>query len=395
MKKKITAVALILAMAATAMLTGCGGAADTTAEGESASASGDVIKIGALEPITGGMAAGGAMEIEGFEIAQSERPTVTVGGKEYTIEIVKADNKSDKVEAANAATKLIEEDQVSVILGSYSSTPSLGAYDVVRNGNVPAIGVSCTNPAVTEGNDNYFRVCFIDPYQGSVMANYAYNTLGAKTAAVTTEQGNDYSVGLAQYFKEEFEKLGGTVYEAAYQTGDQDFNAQITSLKANNPDVFFVPGNFTEAAMFIKQAKQAGVEVPMLGGDTYEVQEFLDVAGAEAEGVEFSAFFDADAELTPLTKEFVTNYRNNNNGNDPAGVTALAYDAYMLACDAIEAADSTDPVAIRDALAQADFTGVTGPVKFDENGDPTKAAVIKKVEGGKFVYADAVTVPAE
>ncbi len=394
MKKKITAAALVLAMAATAMLTGCGGSG-AEAEGEGSAASGDVVKIGALEPITGGMAAGGAMEIEGFEIAQSERPTVNVGGKEYTIEIVKADNKSDKVEAANAATKLIEEDQVSVILGSYSSTPSLGAYDVVRNGNVPAIGVSCTNPAVTEGNDNYFRVCFIDPYQGSVMANYAYNTLGAKTAAVTTEQGNDYSVGLAQYFKEEFEKLGGTVYEQAYQTGDQDFNAQITSLKSQNPDVFFVPGNFTEAAMFIKQAKQAGVTVPMLGGDTYEVQEFLDVAGAEAEGVEFSAFFDADADLTPLTKEFVTNYRNNNNGNDPAGVTALAYDAYMLACDAIEAAGSTDPVAIRDAIAQIDFTGVTGPVKFDENGNPTKAAVIKKVESGKFVYADEVTVPAE
>lgn len=397
MKKKIMAVALTLAMAASVMLTGCGGGAaeGTDAAGEtgeaSAEASGDVIKIGVLQPITGGMAAGAAIEIEGIELAQSERPTVTVDGKEYTVELVKADNKSDKVEAANAATKLIEQDQVSVILGSYSSTPSLGAYDVIRNGSVPAIGISCTNPAVTEGNDNYFRVCFIDPYQGKVMANYAYNTLGAKTAAVTTEQGNDYSVGLAQYFKDEFESLGGTVYEAAYQTGDQDFNAQITALKANNPDVFFVPGNFTEAAMFIKQAKQAGVEVPMLGGDTYEVQEFIDVAGAESEGVLFSAFFDADAELTPLTKDFVAKYREANGGKDPAGVTALGYDAYNLACDAIEAANSTDPAAIRDALAAADFTGVTGPVKFDENGNPTKAAVIKKVENGKFVYADAVT----
>lgn len=389
MKKKITAIALMLAMACTAMLTGCGSTGDSASE---SAASGDVVKIGVLQPITGGMAAGGAIEIEGIEIANAERPTVTIDGKEYKVELVKADNKSDKVEAANAATKLIEEDQVSIILGSYSSTPSLGAYDVIRNGSVPAIGVSCTNPAVTEGNDNYFRVCFIDPYQGAVMANYAFNNLGARTAAVTTEQGNDYSVGLAQYFKEEFTKLGGTVYEAAYQTGDQDFNAQITSLKSNNPDVFFVPGNFTEAAMFIKQAKQAGVDVPMLGGDTYEVQEFVDVAGAEGEGVLFSAFFDADAELTPLTKAFVENYRTNNNGNDPAGVTALAYDAYNLACDAIEAANSTDPAAIRDALAAADFTGVTGPVKFDENGNPTKAAVIKKIVDGKFVYEDEVTV---
>ncbi len=390
MKKKIMAVAIIAALTLTS-LTGCGGGA--AEEGtDSAAASGDTVKIGVLQPITGGMAAGAAIEIEGIELANSERPTVNIGGKDVTVELVKADNKSDKVEAANAATKLIEQDEVSVILGSYSSTPSLGAYDVVRNGNVAAVGISCTNPAVTEGNDNYFRVCFIDPYQGQVMANYAYNKLGAKTAAVTTEQGNDYSVGLAQYFKAEFEKLGGTVYEAAYQTGDQDFNAQITSLKANNPDIFFVPGNFTEAAMFIKQAKQNGVTVPLLGGDTYEVQEFLDVAGAESEGVEFSAFFDPDAELTPLTKEFVQKYRDANGGKDPAGVTALAYDAYNLVCDAIEAAGTTDPVAIRDALAASDFTGVTGPVKFDENGNPTKAAVIKKVENGKFVFADQVTV---
>ncbi len=392
MKKKLMAVVLTVAMAATAMLTGCGSTADTDATADGSAASGDTIKIGVFQPITGGMAAGGAIEIEGIELANAERPTVTIDGKEVTVELVKADNKSDKVEAANAVTKLIEEDQVSVILGSYSSTPSLGAYDVVRNGSVPAIGISCTNPAVTEGNDNYFRVCFIDPYQGKVMANYAYNTLGATTAAVTTEQGNDYSVGLAQYFKAEFEALGGTVYEAAYQTGDQDFNAQITSLKANNPDVYFVPGNFTEAALFIKQAKQAGIEVPMLGGDTYEVQEFLDVAGSESEGVLFSAFFDADAELTPLTKEFVANYREANDGNDPAGVTALAYDAYNLACDAIEAANSTDPAAIRDAIAAIEFTGVTGDVKFDEDGNPTKVAVIKKVENGKFVYADAVSV---
>lgn len=392
MKKKIIAIALTAVMTAGLMLTGCSSGASSGDEESTVSTSTDnVIKIGVLEPITGSMAAGGEMEIEGIELAQSERPTVTIDGEEYTVELVKADNKSDKVEAASAATKLIEQDQVSVILGSYSSTPSLGAYDVIRNGNVPAIGISCTNPAVTEGNDNYFRVCFIDPYQGTAMANYAYNKLGARTAAVTTEQGNDYSVGLAQYFKEEFESLGGTVYEAAYQTGDQDFNAQITSLKANNPDVFFVPGNFTEAAMFIKQARQAGVETPILGGDTYEVQEFIDVAGNEAEGVLFSAFFDADAELTPLTKDFVAKYRENNDGNDPAGVTALAYDAYNLACDAIEAANSTDPVAIRDAIAAIDFVGVTGPVQFDEDGNPTKAAVVKKVENGKFVYADEIT----
>lgn len=383
MKKKLMALTLVSAMAFSAVLSGCGGSGEESAD------AGNTIKIGVFEPITGSMAAGGAIQIEGIELAHSERPTVTINGEEYNVELVQADNKSDKVEAANAVTKLIEEDEVAIILGSYSSTPSLGAYDVVKNGDVAAIGLSCTNPAVTAGNDNYFRICFTDPYQGQVMANYAYNTLGARTAAVTTEQGNDYSVGLAQYFKESFEELGGTVYEAAYQTGDQDFNAQITSLNANNPDVFFVPGNFTEAAMFIKQARQAGVTATMLGGDTYEVQEFIDVCGAqEAEGVQFSALFDPEADLTPLTQEFVQNYRDNNDGQDPASETALGYDGYNIACDAIEAANSTDPVAIRDALAAIDFVGVTGEVQFDENGDPTKEAVIKEVQDGKFVLKD-------
>lgn len=388
MKKKLMALTLTGVMAFSAMLTGCG-----SSSGEESADAANTIKIGVFEPITGSMAAGGAIQIEGIELAHSERPTVTINGEEYNVELVQADNKSDKVEAANAVTKLIEEDEVAIILGSYSSTPSLGAYDVVKNGDVAAIGLSCTNPAVTAGNDNYFRICFTDPYQGQVMANYAYNTLGARTAAVTTEQGNDYSVGLAQYFKESFEALGGTVYEAAYQTGDQDFNAQITSLNANNPDVFFVPGNFTEAAMFIKQARQAGIEATMLGGDTYEVQEFINVCGAaEAEGVQFSALFDPEADLTPLTKEFVQNYRDNNEGKDPASETALGYDGYNIACDAIEAANSTDPVAIRDALAAIDFTGVTGRVQFDENGDPTKEAVIKEVKDGKFVLKDKASV---
>ncbi|MGN1317968.1 MAG: ABC transporter substrate-binding protein [Lachnospirales bacterium] len=388
MKKKILATVLTLCMTVTCLLTGCG----SSSTGESASSSGDTIKIGTFQPITGNMAAGGAIQLEGIQLANKERPTVTIDGKPYNVELVVADNKSDKVEAANAVTKLIEEDEVAAIIGSYSSTPSLGAYDVIRNGSVACVGASCTNPAVTEGNDNYFRVCFIDPYQGTAMANYAFKKLGAKTAAVTTEQGNDYSVGLAQYFKEAFEELGGTVYEAAYQTGDQDFNAQITALKANNPDIYFVPGNFTEAAMFIKQARQAGVTAQMLGGDTYEVQELIDIAGAEGEGIMFSAFFDPNSELSPLTKEFVENYRNNNDGKDPSSETALGYDAYNLICDAIEACNSTDPATIRDAIAASDFVGVTGPVKFDENGDPTKAAVIKKVEGGKFVYCDEITV---
>lgn len=383
MKKKLMAVALTLALSASALLTGCGGGT-----GE-ASADSDVVKIGVTMPYTGDMAAGAAIEDEGIKLAYSERPTATINGKEYKVELITADNKGDKVEATNAATSLIDQG-VCAILGSYSSTPSLGVSQVIKEAGIPTLGLSCTNPAVTAGNDYYFRVCFIDPYQGKVMASYAYNTLGAKTVAIATEKGSDYSVGLAQYFKDEFTKLGGKVVEASYQTGDTDFNAQITNLKASNPDVYFVPSNYTEAAMFVKQAKQAGVTQTILGGDLYGVPEFLTLAGNEANGCQFSTYFDANSNLSDKTADFVAKYREAN-GKDPAGCTALGYDGYNLMLDSIEKAGSTDPEAIKEALKNADFVGVTGPVKFDENGDPSKAAVIMEVKDNKFSYITEVS----
>lgn len=381
MKKKFMAVMLTVAMAASAMLTGCGGAGE--------SAEGDTVKIGVTMPYTGDMAAGAAIEDEGIKLANSKRPNVVIDGKEYKVELITADNKGEKVEATNAATSLIDQG-VCAILGSYSSTPSMGVSEVIKDAGIPTVGLSCTNPNVTAGNDYYFRVCFIDPYQGKVMANYAYNTLGAKSAAVAIENGSDYSVGLAKYFKEAFEALGGTVTEASYQTGDTDFNAQITTLKAANPDVYFVPSNYTEAAMFVKQAKQAGVDKTILGGDLYGVPEFLTLAGEEANGCQFSTYFDANAKLSDATAGFVQEYRDAN-GKDPAGCTALGYDGYNLLLDSIEKAGSTDPEAIKDALKNADFVGVTGPVKFDENGDPAKAAVIMEVKDNQFSYITEVS----
>lgn len=382
MKKKMMAVVLTLAMTATAMLTGCGGNAGSETAG-------DTIKIGVTMPYTGDMAAGASIEDEGIKLANSKRPVAMIGDKEYKVELVTADNKGDKVEATNAATSLIDQG-VCAILGSYSSTPSLGISQVIKEAGIPTLGLSCTNPAVTAGNDYYFRVCFIDPYQGKVMANYAFNTLGAKTAAVATEKGSDYSVGLAQYFKAEFESLGGSVVEASYQTGDTDFNAQITNLKASNPDVYFVPSNYTEAAMFVKQAKQAGVTQPILGGDLYGVPEFLTLCGEEANGCQFSTYFDANSNLSDKTADFVKEYREAN-GKDPAGCTALGFDGYNLMIDSIEKAGSTDPEAIKEALKNADFVGVTGPVKFDENGDPSKAAVIMEVKDNQFSYITEVS----
>ena len=210
--------------------------------------------------------------MEGIKLANKLYPEVL--GKK--VELVIADNKSDKVEAATAAARLVEKEKVTAIIGSWGSSLSMAAGDIVRQGKVPTVGASCTNPLVTAGNDYYFRVCFIDPFQGTVMANYAYSKLNARKAAVIQEVNNDYAVGLAKFFMDSFRELTGDpdsiVAVANYNTGDQDFSAQLTNVKAQNPDVIFAPGNFTESALIISQARKLGITCPFIGGDTWETR---------------------------------------------------------------------------------------------------------------------------
>lgn len=385
--KRILAI-LLVALLCISALAGCGnGGGGAEDEGP--------IKIGIFEPITGANAAGGALEVEGFLLAHELRPEVL--GR--PVELVTADNKSDKAEAALAASRLVEQEKVVAILGSWGSSLSIAAGDIVRNAQIPAIGASCTNPLVTAGNDYYFRVCFIDPYQGKVMANYAANVTGAKTAALMIEKSNDYSTGLGKFFEDAFKELTGNpdaiVARGEYVTGDTDFNAQLTNIAAAKPDVIFAPGNFTESALIVLQARQLGLDIPFLGGDTWETPEFINVGGAAVENVYFSTFFDPNAELTPKTKEFVEAYNNSKYSEggtkEAAAVTALAFEAYNLLLDTIEKTGSTDGVTLRDALANTkDFEGVTGYVTFDENGDADKAAVIKTVKDGRFKYVSSV-----
>jgi len=351
----------------------------------------EVIKIGVFEPMTGANAAGGEMEVEGMEMARSLYPEVL--GKK--IELVIADNKSDKVEAANAAIRLVEQEKVVAILGSWGSSFSIAAGQIVKDAQVPAVGASCTNPLVTKGNDYYFRVCFIDPFQGKVLANYAANKLGAKKIAIIKEVSNDYAVGLAKFFTDAFKEFTGeedvVVADLNYQTGDQDFSAQLQAVKQANPDVIFAPGNYTESALIIKQAKEQGVDIPFLGGDTWEAPEFLAIGGEAVEGAVFSTFFASDFPITKESEKFLAEYEKNGKFPEPAAVTALGYDAYLIVRDAIERAGSADPVAIRDALAQTnDFVGAAGVISFDETGDAVKDAVIKQVKDGKFVYLDTI-----
>ncbi len=350
----------------------------------------DVIKIGVFEPITGANAGGGALEVEGIKLANKLYPEVL--GKK--VELVIVDNKSEKVDAASAAARLVEKEKVVAIIGSWGSSLSMAAGDIVKNAKIPTVGASCTNPLVTLNNDYYFRVCFIDPFQGTVMANYAFNNLGAKKAAIIQEVSNDYSVGLAKFFVDAFKLLTGDenciVATSNYNTGDQDFTAQLTNINAANPDVIFAPGNFTESALVIAQAKQLGINVPFIGGDTWETPEFIDIGKEAVEGAVFSTFFATEKPITKESEVFLTEYRKEYD-KEPAAVTALGYDAYILILDAIKRANSADPVAIRDEIAKTkDFMGAAGIITLDENGDAVKDAVIKVVKDGKFTYMDTV-----
>lgn len=386
MKKKL-AVLLSLVMTASIVFGGC----KKTESTSTSSSNSDVIKIGVFEPMTGANAAGGALEIEGVKLANKLYPTVL--GKK--VELVIVDNKSDKSEAATAASRLVEKEKVTAIIGSWGSGYSMAAGPIIKEGKIPTVAASATNPLVTQGNDYYFRVCFIEPYQGTVMANYAYNKLKAKKVAIIQEVSNDYAVGLAKYFKDSFTKLTGDEKSITsisnYNTGDQDFSGLLTNIKAENPDAIFAPGNFTESSLIIKQARQLGITAPFIGGDTWETPEFIEIGKDAVEGATFSTFFATEKPITKESEKFLQEYKKEYGGKEPAAVAALAYDAYILILDAINRAGSADPVKVRDELAKSkDFQGAAGVINFDENRNAIKSAVIKEVKGGKFTFKEII-----
>lgn len=355
-----------------------------------------VIKIGVFEPTTGENGGGGFQEVLGIRYAREMHPTVTINGEEYQVELVEVDNKSDKTEAVNAAQKLVSE-KVSVVLGSYGSGVSIAAGQIFADAKIPAIGCSCTNPQVTEGNDYYFRVCFIDPFQGTVMANYAFQN-GAKSAAVITQLGDDYSSGLGSFFKDAFAKLGGEIVsEEQFQTNQTDFKAILTNIKAANPDIIFAPSSITTAPLIIKQARELGITATIAAGDTWENSTIIENAGKDSEGVVLSTFFDeaepANDEASSFIKGFKEYLVENKQEDIIPAVSALGYDSYLAAIKAIETAGSTDTSAIRDALQGVQIDGVTGSITFNETGDANKdIAFIKTIKDGKFQFLTTTTV---
>ena len=382
--RKIMAITMAACLAVGA-LAGCGKKAEDK-----------VIKIGVFEPTTGENGGGGFQEVLGIRYANKIHPTVKINGEDYKVELVEVDNKSDKTEAVNAAQKLVSE-KVSVVLGSYGSVVSIAAGQIFADAKIPAIGCSCTNPQVTEGNDYYFRVCFIDPFQGTVMANYAFQN-GAKSAAVITQLGDDYSSGLGSFFKDAFAKLGGDIVsEEQFQTNQTDFKAILTNIKAANPDIIFAPSSITTAPLIIKQARELGITATIAAGDTWENSTIIENAGKDSEGVVLSTFFDeaepANDEASSFIKGFKEYLVENKQEDIIPAVSALGYDSYLAAIKAIETAGSTDTSAIRDALQGVQIDGVTGSITFNETGDANKdIAFIKTIKDGKFQFLTTTTV---
>lgn len=385
--KKLT-VCLLVLLLASSVLFAAGGAEQKSGAKE--------IVIGVFEPLTGENGGGGYQEVLGMRYANKVYPTVKINGETYNVKLVEADNKSDKTEAVTAAQSLISSG-ASVILGSYGSGVSIAAGDIFLDNKVPAIGASCTNPQVTLGNDYYYRVCFLDPFQGTVMANFAWQE-GAKKAAVITQLGDDYSSGLGNFFLRAFKELGGNVVsEQQFQTNTTDFKSILTNIKAANPDVIFAPSSIATAPLIIKQARELGITAKIMAGDTWENSSIIENAGASAEGVVLSTFFDDADPATAEAAKFITGFKKylveNKQPDIIPAVSALGYDAYITALKAIELANSSKGPAIRDALAKVDVEGVTGRIVFNENGDANKdMAFIKVVEGGQFKFLKTVSV---
>ncbi|HEY1082405.1 MAG TPA: ABC transporter substrate-binding protein [Prosthecobacter sp.] len=351
---------------------------------------GDTILIGEFASLTGKEATFGTSSHEGTILAVKEiNAAGGVLGKQ--LELRTEDDQSKAGEPANVVNKLISKDGVVAILGEVASSRSLEAAPICQQNSIPMITPASTNAKVTETGDYIFRMCFIDPFQGTVMANFATNTLKAKKVAVFTDVKSDYSKGLAKYFKEGFLKAGGTIVtELDFNGGDKDFKGQLTAIKTAAPDAVFVPGYYTDVALICIQAKQLGITVPLIGGDGWESEKLVELGGEAVEGHYFSTHYAADA-AAPKVTAFVEAYKKAYNNKVPDCMAALGYDSVYFLADAIKRAGSTEAAKIRDALAATkEFDAVTGKVAIDAKRDAVKSAVILQVKGGKFKYVETV-----
>jgi branched-chain amino acid transport system substrate-binding protein len=349
----------------------------------------EMVKIGEVNPITGAIGRYGTTCHQGIQLAIDQaNSTGGVLGKK--ISLLTEDNQSQAGQTSTIVRKFVTQDKVVAIIGDLTSSATLEGGPIAQAAKIPMVTPLATNPKVTEIGDYIFRVCFIDEFQGRVMARFALENLKARKAAILTDTKQDYSVGLSEFFKETFVKGAGEVVRGqSYSSGDTDFRAQLTSLKAANPEVVFVPGYYPEVGIILKQARQLGLTVPFIGCEAWDSPTLLQVAGKAADGCYFSNQFSA-GDPSSVVQEFDRIYREKF-GNLPDNFAALGYDAAKVVLAAIKRADSTDPVAIREAIAQTkDFPGVSGNITIDALRNASKPVVILAIKNQEVQFFEKV-----
>jgi branched-chain amino acid transport system substrate-binding protein len=349
----------------------------------------DEIVIGEFGSLTGTTATFGQSTHNAVLMA-TEELNAAGGLLGKKVRIIVEDDQSKPEEAATAVTKLINQDKVVAILGEVASTRSMAAAPIAQASQIPMVSPSSTNPQVTAIGDYIFRVCFIDPFQGSVMAKFAFNSLKLKRVAILYDVKNDYSVGLRNFFTAKFKELGGTIVgEQSYGEGDSDFRAQLTQLKSLKPEAIYTPGYYTEVGTIARQAYDLGLRVPLMGGDGWDSPKLFEIGGTAING-SYLSNHNSVQDPAPHIQKFAKAYKEKYNAV-PDSLSSLGYDAANVLFDAIKRAGTTDGPKVRDALAATkDFLGVTGSITIDKDRNPVKPAVILKVQDGKFEYVETV-----
>jgi len=352
------------------------------------------VKIGWFGPETGDSALWGQAELATVKMMAEDynaKGGITVGGKKYKVEIVAYDDKGDSVEAVNVVKRLIYQDKVVAIVGAQGSGEAIPVAPLVNEAKVPLVASTATNPKVTVNDDGsvnafMFRACFTDPYQGKVAAYFASQKMKKQKAAILMTIDDPYSTGLSQYFKESFEKLGGKVVaEVSYTSGEKDFRAPLTKIKAANPDIIFIPAYYNDVALAAKQARELGIKQILLGGDGWPSENLVSLAGKALEGCMFINHLDMDGpEAKPMRDEYKKKYGKNAELN-----SYMVFDALSMVVDAMQRAKSVEPVAIQKALTTTNFKGVTGNIRIGKNHDPEgKEAWLIKIVGPDMKFQE-------
>ena len=352
-------------------------------------ANGDSIPVGEYASLTGLTASFGTASHNGTLLV-IDKANAAGGVLGKKINLITEDDQSKPGEAATAVRKLISRDRVVALLGEIASSRSLEAGPIAQQNKIPMITPGSTNLKVTQIGDYIFRVCFIDPFQGEVMAKFTLNTLHKTKVAVLIDVRQDYSVGLAAAYKDYFTKHGGTIVaEQSYSAGDQDFKAQLTSIKASNPEAIFVPGYYNEVGLIARQSRELGITVPLMGGDGWDSPTLTQIGGAAMEGNFFSNHFSTD-DTSPVVQGFVKDYHARFN-KEPDAMAALGFDGAGVLLDAMKRAGSTDPQKLRDAIAATkNYEGVTGTITINEQRNATKSAKVLTIKDGKFRFVETI-----